>query len=118
MFKLQISCMEVNNCTPMTHIICKDGHIFHIQFWFNTDPANGCMPFDFDWDEFDTLASQCHQLTHIVMRIGADLEYVTEFAEGMARRLKGAHRAGKLTIFYEGTEDEDVDWHTWEFKAS
>ena len=104
---------------PTTYIICRDGHISQIKLEFNTDPAMGCMPFDFDWTEFDTLASHCQGLSNITMRLDADLAYVAEFAEGMAARLKHVHGAGNLVIFYEsmGDEDQALMLRAWKFET-
>ncbi|EKM57170.1 uncharacterized protein PHACADRAFT_254753 [Phanerochaete carnosa HHB-10118-sp] len=105
------------NCTPYTHILCRDGRISQIRSWFLTDPEHGCMPFDFDWAEFDTLASRCHELAEVRMYLGPDRTYVAEFADGMTQRLRHVHGTGKLNIWYEGMEDEDEVWHTWKFNT-
>ncbi|GJE93498.1 hypothetical protein PsYK624_096570 [Phanerochaete sordida] len=116
-FALQLNCVEKSwICMPWTRIACEGGHISEFMITFNTDPAIGCMPSDFDWDEFDELASHCHGLAQVVMRLDGDLAYVTHFAEDMGRRLRRLRATQRLVIFYEGTEDDDQAWHTWEWR--
>lgn len=110
-FKLYVHCAEAQNCTPRAWFAAENGRLSAIRLEFNTDPNAGCLPFDFDWSEFDMLAVQCTALTVVTMVVEENKDYASEFVERMSSHMKYLHESGKVEIQYYPGDSEG--WQTW-----
>ena len=99
-FNLQIRCREKLVCSPIAKFSFREGRLLEIRLEFNTDPSAGCVPFDFNWEEFDSFAAQCRALTSVTMVIDEGREYTARFYTGISVQMKYTHEAGRLQIQY------------------